>query len=301
MRKLANWGFPLVRCPRARRRWRMVRAIGGGCMALAALIATLGQLASSNHHTWLLVAGTIGAFAVFCVVVGWIGVHVSSPVPSRHLETLHHSCDAIEHALHAGTTTQYGQDGHKPREAFRAHYRRLAKILDRRDSLIVASEAAKVALADHIESEMASHGIAWPEYALDVIEPWLTTAAEEGSLTAAPLVWYPFCSIGAPMWSGPPHGGFRSAPDGPDLIVLPPLPLESRKEWDARGAICTTRFDSFVAALYESVKPFATAAQAAAKQLADFRTERQPDIENALKLIRECDPPRTRTWRCPTC
>jgi hypothetical protein len=313
MRRLMFAGMSSQRLlPRLRSRnhpWLLRAAQIGGALVVAVAIpgATLLVATHPKHSSGLWAAGLI--VVVVLVAIGAavaIGAGVMAfltrPAADEHTANLKSSALAVSRSLEAGDPCNYG-NGYRPEQAFRAHFGPLTKRLVVWDGRVGLLAEARTALEEHIDMVMAEHGIAEPDFIVEVITPIVRKLAESHARGSAPnrpaLVWDGFTTAGQPEIPGPPEGTLRPNGGG-GWISLPPEPGETIEDWHARARIYIDRVEAAVDALYVSSLPAAQAIVDAEQRVDAFRRDDHASVLAALELVQIREPPRIR-HACESC
>jgi hypothetical protein len=298
--------------------FRALKKVGGGGFAAAAVIPGIGALAQIGathpNMTWIYAASGCFAAAVVAAFVGAVGEYLTRRVTDRHAQTLRQTAEALIESLSFGSACNYAADGHRPEEAFRAHYSKLAHWLDRWDEARRRQREDEQALNRRIDEVAKEHelGSRWiPSAARDDAAPMYELAEIRGHVTSlvaedlrerrAPqrpaLSWLRFLSSDSDPGPGP-RAGLLTPVLNKTWIELPPRSGESQADWNRRADDALRPVNAF----YEAVQrlPEFTTAVDSVRAARAFREEEIPGLVDDLRHILEIEPPRRRR-RCPTC
>jgi hypothetical protein len=262
--------------------------IGGGLVTFAVAIAAIGTLATQGEqhrsHLWFEVAAVVALVGVVLVVVGWSGEHLTHkhPVTEAHAEVLRTSANfLLVSVVGRGGECDYGS-GHKPREAFQAHYPAIAPILDEWDALLKADILARGALKERV----------W-DAAKDVAN------ATEGrwSLDSAHIAVHVTDSTQNRAKNDELDADFSLSEPYPPWAIPLRDDGESAADWEARIERSIARVEAFGRTSQDW--PEAKAAAESYRHLEDFKASKRPPLVEALKLAEEDSA--TFEKRCPTC
>lgn len=137
---------------------RDARTIGTALVTLAIVLGSIVALASQGathpNATWVRLTAGIALLGAVFVGVGWIGERLThrDPITEAHAEALRTSARSLLVSLAEGRECDYGI-GHKPREAFHAHYPTPSLALDKWDSLLKAYIGHSGSLKERIWDE----------------------------------------------------------------------------------------------------------------------------------------------------
>lgn len=269
----------------ANARFRDLLRIGGGLVTLAVAIAAIGALSTQGathpSRAWVDAVAIIALIGVVFVVVGWTGEHLThrTPVTEAHAESLRTSANFLLISMVGeGRECDYGR-GHKPREAFHAHYPIIAPTLDEWDSLLKADVMCRGALKERVFNEapnVSSDG----EVSLDSgriaqhVDSSTADRAHKGELDADFLL-EGMSNLTRLSW----RGG------------------ESEADYKARTAKITLQIETWARASQDW--PETQAVAESYRRLEDFKGSNRPPLVEALKLAEE--DAATFAKQCPTC
>ncbi len=278
---------------------------------LAALLAAAEPGAHSPRELWT--AGVV--VLVFVVVASLVVVTgcgvaavLTRPVRDSHDSALKATAESLARSLTA-SFNNYGENGYRPEQAFRSHYPRLWKKLERWDAVRLDAAEASRRLSEHVNQMLAENGINGDPYVPDALQSYAVDwalrrvrgddpppAVQWGRNfgTTAPV-------IGAPAMPGPQEGWLRPYDFAPIWVHLPPNPDETEDGWHTRASEHTDRIDAFLAGVAAGVTPFAQAMMDATRRVEDFKSDELPAVRDALALIGLREPPRARPFRCESC
>ena len=246
------------------------------------------------------------ALGVVLLLIGGVAAFVTRPVSDAHDAVLKASAAAVAASLETGRACDYG-GGHKPGQAFCAHFPTLGKHLADWDDAVAAPSRSGRTLDNFIDAVMYERKMTGLELdvAYNVIEIKkyayaLATARARGVVREVPrLDWVGFGTVGGDI-PGPPEGKLMPNGSIADWISLEPLPGETADEWRDRADSYTQRVDAFVATIYVDALPRAQAVVTAEQRLEDFKRDRLPALLDGLQLVQEREAPRVR-HRCESC
>jgi len=246
------------------------------------------------------------ALGVVLLLLGGVVAFVTRPVSDAHDAVLKASAAAVVASLEAGRAGDYG-GGHKPGQAFCAHFPTLGKHLADWDQAVAAPSGLEHALDVFIDSMMYEREMTGLELdvAYNVIEikkygHGLAMARARGVVKEPPQIeWAGYSTAGGHV-PGPPEGKLKPNGSIADWISLEPLDGETADEWSDRAGAYTQRVDAFVAAVYADMWTHAQAAVTAEQHFEDFKRDKLPAILDALQLVQEREAPRMRHG-CDSC
>lgn len=281
--------------------------VGGAMIALA--IACLPVLtASLSKSLWITVLVMVilfGSLGAAGAVIGCAMAFLTRPVRENHAAALHETARIVERHIESGMFVEYG-DGQRSKQAFRAHYKKLAVCMDAWDDLRVAAGEAQRVLGEHIEAAMVEHELAVGTYNWSRLLPVMRELAMDYARGEAPepprFEWRGFSSAvtpGSPAVPGPPYGSLGPVGDQ-EWISLPPGEHETTDQWRARARTHIERLERFIAATHASALPYGRAAVEAQQKVTSFKREQLPAILDALQLVQEREAPRA-LHRCESC
>ena len=266
---------------------RDARTIGAALVVAAGLaFSFLAVRLAEGHHlssTWLYVGGYAGGLGLLLGGGGWLGERLThrDSVSLGHAETLWASAKWLRDCMSLGGACDYG-GGHRPRDAFHAHFPDLSASLDEWDALLAAGAASRDALHERVLREaddvaMASEG----RWGL-------------GS-DLAPLI---FRSTLACAQGDELDADFLL--EGHDRDVAVPLRDDGEADdaWAARSERNVARVEALGRASQDW--PEATAAAASHRRMEAFKSERKAEVVQRLELILEHGLPLAAKG-CPTC
>lgn len=208
--------------------------VGGAMIALAvACVPVLAaSLSKSLWTTVLVMVIALGSLGAAGAVIGCVMAFLTRPVRENHASALNETARIVARHIESGMFIEYG-DGRRPKQAFRAHYKKLAACLDAWDDLrVVAGEAQRV-LGEHIEAAMVEHELAVDTYSWPRLLPVMRELAMDHARGQAPepprFEWCGFSSAvtpGSPAVPGPPYGSLGPVGDQ-EWISLPPREHET--------------------------------------------------------------------------
>jgi hypothetical protein len=249
---------------------------------------------------WIFLPAAFLVLSIVCAVVGAIGSHLSRPVTKAHAKTLRQTAWLLIESLSFGNPCNYAADGHLPREAFRAHYPKLAGALDEWDDLRGREVAAQQSLQTKIQDLAERHGLTSPPYEGGVIIEYVQGLVARDLRDGNTPHWAPLNWIGFRSNSRTPGAatGIVTPVNNQTWISLPPRPDENDTEWNTRAQTAHAPVDAFYADV-QALTEFGTAAEGIAS-VREFNEDQIPGLVDDLKRIEELDPP-SRRRRCPTC
>ena len=281
--------------------------VGGAMIALAVACAPV-LAATPSKPLWttalvmVIVLGLLGAAAV---AIGSAMAFLTRPVRESHAIALNESARTVVRHIESGMFVEYG-DGHRSKQAFRAHYKKLAGCLDAWDDLRLAGAEAQRVLGEHIEAAMLEHDLAVDTYCWPRLMPFMRELAMDHARGEAPepphLEWQGFSSAetpGSPAIPGPPYGSINPVGDQ-EWISLPPREHETADQWRERARTHIERLERFVAVTHASAKTHGQVAVEAQQGVMTFKREQLPAILDALELLQDREAPRQR-HRCGSC
>lgn len=126
-----------------------------------ALLAVASLLAAIGGGGLLLAAVVSGCIAVVLLIVGAVA-HGWTPdltLSERHIQRLQASAGVVRNQLAEDLVSEFGDDGHRPRDAFYAHFPDAGEAIEQWDSLIRQDQACTDALRRRVNAEAASLAI----------------------------------------------------------------------------------------------------------------------------------------------
>jgi hypothetical protein len=252
---------------------REMLAVGAALVSIAALL-----LAISGVPVLAVIVGGIG---VVLVAAGAFLALTSQPPPStQHIARLHDSARRVVERLEEGEASEFGE-GHRPREAFVAHFPEAGAAIDEWDGLVSAelerTEALKAVAIDAVRPVAVKE---WDSQTLDV-ERLETLLFEEA---------------------------LKCALDGQTERPISLLDLAPAIDQDDRpgesAADRKTRLDRVaheVQALGEAAPKWPATVDVAEshERLQAFVQDEMPDLLGRLRRIQECSP--AFASGCPVC
>jgi hypothetical protein len=288
-----------VPSPRGNRWFHGAKVGGGSVFTAAGVLAGIGALAdigaTKPHQTWLLASLGCFGFAVLLLIVGSIGEELTRSVTDSHAATLHSTALILIKSLELGNPANYPADGHRPKEAFHAHYPAVGRLLDRWDALLDASQVSRKAARDQVAQTLAALGVAADEYAVAPITSFLENLVEGrlrdgGAAQSVSISWSAFLSTAS-------GNGFVTAWSETWITLPLGMPDETADAWTDRAKLAMARVDAALADVQNRPLDVAVADIQAVRA---FKDEEMPALMDDLKRIVEMDrPPRKRA--CPTC
>jgi len=184
------------------RQARSCQAIGGGLVIAAGLLfSALAVAVGSGHHvssSWLRDGGIVGGLGLLLGGAGWAAERATHRelVSEAHAETLRQSAEKLLTTAGAGEVAVYGF-GYKTREAFHAHYKTTAALLDESDAALTADAKARSALHERLGSE--ARAVEWSQNEgrwknvdwSGRIYTWLLGGAHDGAWTSIFEIVFP--------------------------------------------------------------------------------------------------------------
>jgi hypothetical protein len=134
-------------------------------IALAvACVPVLAAIPSKSLWTTVLVMVIVlGSLGVTAAVIGSAMAFLTRSVRESHAMVLNESARTAARHIESGMSVEYG-DGYRLKQAFRAHYKKLAARLDAWDDLRLAATEAQRVLGEHIEAAMVENELAVDTY-----------------------------------------------------------------------------------------------------------------------------------------
>lgn len=256
--------------------------------------------AKHPDELWIFLPVAFLAVSIVCVVIGAVGVHLTRPVTEAHAKTLRDTAWLLIESLSFGNPCTYAADGHRPKEAFHAHYPKLSAPLDEWDELRRRQTATEQELRIKIRDLAEAHGLNPPLYEVEVITAYVQGLVDrdlrDGNTPDWPLLsWVGFRSNSSTP--GPPTGSVTPVYNQ-TWVSIPPRPDESDAAWNSRAEAAHQPVDAFYAVV-QALPEFGTAGDAIVR-VRDFKSKQVPGLVGDLRRIQEMDSPRRRR-KCPTC
>ncbi len=253
-------------------------------VALGSIVALATQGATHPNATGVHLTAGIALVGTVLVTIGWTGERLTRAVPvtEAHAETLRDSARFLLTSVVAqGHECDYGT-GHKPREAFHAHYPTASTVLDRWDSLLKADIACNGALKERV----------WNQ-ANEIAQ------ASEGrwGLDRAHIAAHVTGSIRNRAHQNELDTNFSLGDNAPQWAVPMRDDDESAEDWAARIERNIARIEAFGRASQDW--PEAKAVAESYRCLEGFKRDQRPNLIDTLQLVMEESP--TFAKRCPTC
>lgn len=282
------WRWLRAQRGRANAICRDARTIGAALVVAAGLaFSFLAVRLAEGHHlssTWLYAGGYGGGLGLLLGGGGWLGGRLThrDSVSLGHAETLWASAKWLRDCVVLEGACDYGS-GHRPRDAFHAHFPDLSAVLDEWDSLFASDIACRDALKKRAENE--SRDVAF---------------ATEGrwSLDSAHIAAHITDST-----LGRAHGNELAAAfslEGHALDLATPTrdDGESADDWGARIERNISRVEALGRASQDW--PETAAAAESHRRVEAFKRERKAEVVQRLQLILEHGRPLV-AKECPTC
>lgn len=255
-------------------------------VAAGLVFSFLAVRVAEGHHpgsTLLYVGGYTAGLGLLLGCGGWAGERFThrDPVTEAHAEALRTSARSLLVSLAEGRECDYGI-GHKPREAFHAHYPATSTVLDKWDVLLKAYIGCSGSLKERIWDEASE-----------------VANASEGrwSLDRARIAAYITNSTQNRAKNAELDADFSLGEHRPSWAISPRDDDESDEGWAARIERNIERVEALGRASQDW--PEAKLVAGNYRRLEDFRRDERPKLIDALKLAEEDSA--TFEKRCPTC